>query len=57
MHFLQIGMGSASELECHLLLANDLGFLKVAEFNKLINEVVEVKRMLTAFIKKLKAEG
>ena len=54
--FLQIAMGSASELEYHLLLVHDLGLLKAHAFRDLSKEVVEVKRMLSAFIKKLKAD-
>lgn len=54
--FLQIAMGSASELEYHLLLAHDLGLLKDHSFRDLSKEVIEVKRMLSAFIKKLKAD-
>lgn len=48
--FLQIALGSASELEYHLLLAKDLGFLKTEEHAPLTSEVVEVKKMLTGFI-------
>jgi four helix bundle protein len=55
--FLQIAMGSASELEYHLLLAHDLNFLGHYEHEKLANEVVDVKRMLTSFIQKLRADG
>jgi len=53
--FLQISRGSASELEYHLLLAKDLGFLKQDDYNQLNKETNEVKQMLTNFIKKLKA--
>lgn len=55
--FLQIAMGSASELEYHLLLTHDLGLMKTAEYEQLSNEVTEVKRMLTVFIQKLRADG
>ena len=55
--FLQIAMGSASELEYHLLLARDLGFLKLPIYEQLTGEVVEIKRMLTSFIATLKADG
>ena len=55
--FLQIAMGSASELEYHLLLARDLTLLKTPEYEKLTNEVIDVKRMLTSFIQKLRADG
>ena len=54
---LQIAMGSASELEYHLLLAHDLKFLGHYEHEKLTNEVVDAKRMLTSFIQKLRAES
>ena len=55
-HFLQIAMGSASEVEYDLFLAHDLTFLNDSEFQQLDNDVVEVKRMLAAFIQKLNAE-
>jgi four helix bundle protein len=50
--FLQIARGSASELEYHLLLAKDLGFLKQDEYQQLNKETNEVKQMLTNVIKK-----
>lgn len=55
--FLQIAMGSASEVEYHFLLARDLGFLDSAAYIQLSQQVVEVKRMLASFIQKLKAEN
>ena len=55
--FLQVALGSASELEYHLLLAHDLSLLNGANYDKLASEVTEVKRMLTSFIQKLKADG
>ncbi|MFZ5447157.1 MAG: four helix bundle protein [Thermodesulfobacteriota bacterium] len=55
--FLQIAMGSASELEYHLLLACDLGFLEKAHYEQLHGKTIEVKQMLASFIKKLKADS
>ncbi|MFZ5994609.1 MAG: four helix bundle protein [Thermodesulfobacteriota bacterium] len=55
--FLQIAMGSASELEYHLLLSQDLGFLVPSDYDQIVRDLSEVKQMLTSFIKKLKAEG
>jgi len=55
--FLQIAMGSASELEYHLLLSYDLGFLKGDAYMQLESDVCEVKRMLAVFIKKLRADS
>jgi four helix bundle protein len=54
-HFLQIAMGSASELDYHLLLASDLGFLQADVYNQLNEDVTEVKRMLNSLILKLKS--
>ena len=56
--FLDIAMGSASEVECQLLLAKDLKYLPPETYTQLNDSVVEVKRMLAGFIKKLrKAES
>ena len=54
--FLQIAMGSASELEYHLLLARDLNYVDGSIHERLANQVIEVKRMLTSFIQTLKAD-
>ncbi len=55
--FLQIAVGSASEVEYHLLLAQDLDLLKTADYQRLSNEVVEVKRMLASLVEKLRADS
>ncbi len=55
--FFDIALGSASELECELLLARDLGYLDVGDHQRLATDVTEVKRMLTSFIRKLRAES
>lgn len=53
---LQIAAGSASELEYHILLANELGLFEEADRKHLTEEVTEVKRMLASFMEKLRAE-
>jgi four helix bundle protein len=53
--FLQIAMGSASELEYHLLLARDLKLLTLAKYNETANHVIEVKRMLASLLQKVRA--
>jgi four helix bundle protein len=50
-------MGSATELEYHLLLSHDLGILNDFDYEKLSKNTIEVKQMLTSFIKKLTAES
>jgi four helix bundle protein len=47
--FLQIASGSASELEYHLLLSGDLGYLIPEICERLSQEVVETKKMLSGF--------
>lgn len=49
-----ISMGSASELEYLLLLARDLGYLPENIFQSMTNDLVEIRKMLNAFIQKLK---
>ena len=52
--FLQIARGSASEVEYHLLLARDLRFVTDIEFRRLEARVVEVQRMLTSLVRRLR---
>ena len=54
--FLQIASGSASELDYHLLLAHDLGFIPNGSYQELANRLTEVRRMLTALILKVDSE-
>jgi len=50
-------MGSASELEYHLLLSRDLALLDDTDYKLLASEVEEVKRMLTSLVQKPTAES
>ncbi len=54
--FCSIAMGSASEVEYHLLLAKDLKLLTPADYDTLAPRATELKRMLTALIQKLNAD-
>jgi four helix bundle protein len=54
--FCSIAMGSASELEYHLLLARDLKLIKPADYEQLAPCATELKRMLTALLQKLNAD-
>jgi len=53
--FLQIAMGSASELEYQLLLAHDLQYLRHLDYELLASQAVEVKRMLSSLMQKVRA--
>ena len=54
--FLQIACGSASELEYHLLLARDLGYLSQADHLPAEKQLLEMKRMLVALTRKVGSE-
>jgi four helix bundle protein len=48
--FVRIAMGSASELDYHLLLARDLGFMNEADFVHSTSGLTEVRKMLMSFL-------
>jgi len=54
--FLQIACGSASELEYHLLLARDLGYLSATDHGSAHKQLLEMKRMLVALTRKVGAD-
>ena len=54
--FLQMAMGSASELEYHLLLSRDLNLLSPTEYEALERQAIEIKRMLASLIRKVDLE-
>ena len=55
--FCSIAPGSASELEYHLLLARDLKLVSPEDHRDLSQRTIEVKRMLTVLLNRLKAGG
>jgi four helix bundle protein len=52
--FMLFSMGSTSELEYHLLLARDLGYLGTQDYQTLSQGAGEVKRMLSTLITRLR---
>jgi four helix bundle protein len=53
--FLQISCGSINELEYHVLLAKDLGYIATDGYVAAHKEILEVKRMLVALTQKVRA--
>lgn len=51
--FLQMALGSASELEYQLLLASDLGHLPSASAKSLVEQVQTIKKMTSSLVGKL----
>lgn len=54
--YLQIESGSASELDYHLLLSRDLGFLADADYRDLARNLTEVRKMLTSLLQKIETD-
>jgi four helix bundle protein len=48
---LRIALGSAGELEYYMILAADLKLISVTEAKTMMNEVSDVKRVVTGFLK------
>jgi four helix bundle protein len=46
-------MGSASELDYHLVLATDLAFIEKRQYIDLDSKLSEVRRMLTGLLEKI----
>lgn len=55
-YFLDIALGSSSELEYQILLAKDLSFISEQIFKEQTNQIIEIKRMLTSLHQKVLAE-
>ena len=52
--FMTIATGSANELDYHLLLARDLGYLPTPRFDQLSVETQSVAKMIATFITRLR---
>ena len=55
--FVRIALGSATESENHLIIANDLALIGNQDFEALSKQLEEVKRMLTGLEKRLAADA
>lgn len=55
--FLHIAMGSANETEYLILLARDLKYLDTDLFAGLMDTIVEVRKMLTSLLRRLKTDN
>jgi four helix bundle protein len=55
IQFLFISKGSAAEIQSHLYVALDMGYISQENFEKIYDRADKVSRMLSNFIKYLKA--
>ena len=49
-------MGSASELDHHLLLCKNLGFLRDEDYKRTCRGLIEVRKMLSALLDSIETE-
>ena len=56
-HFLQIAIGSATEVECQLLLAHDLDYINDDDYQALTDETVVVRKMIIKYQSELKSSS
>ena len=54
--FVKIAMGSASELDYHLLLCRDLGFMNEGDYIRTSSDLTEMQKMLTAFLNRVEEQ-
>ncbi len=57
VHFLDMSLGSAHELEYCILLIKDLGYLETDEFELLSRKMNSIKAMLITLIKRIRISG
>ena len=55
VRFLQISLGSTSELEYHLIIARDSSVFTKSDFDSLTAQTIEVRKMLHGLINHLKS--
>lgn len=56
VRFLHIASGSATEVEYQLLLAKDLQYIAPVTFEDLNRKIIEIRKMIISFIKKIPNE-
>jgi four helix bundle protein len=54
--FVRISMGSASELDYHLLLSRDLGLLREEAYERTSKSLTEVRKMLASLLSTVETE-
>ncbi|MGE5246395.1 MAG: four helix bundle protein [Betaproteobacteria bacterium] len=55
--FLDMAMGSACELECEIVLSHDLALIRQDTYERVVEAIVTIKRMLATLIARLRIRG
>jgi len=56
LRYLQIALGSLYEMQTQLEIASNLHFLDIVDFKKMISLCLEIERMLTSLVAKIRAK-
>lgn len=51
IQFYRVALGSITEIQSHLYIANDLGYLKDGDLEKLVDQSIEIHKMINGMIK------
>ena len=54
--FVRIAMGSASELDYHLLLCRDFEFISNEQYDRTVRELVRIRKMLSSLLTSIEAQ-
>lgn len=54
--FIDIALGSAAELETQLTISLQIGYLKQADYDKLVSELTEITRMLYGLLNRVQPD-
>lgn len=54
--FLEIALGSANEVECHLIIASDLNYITNDDLEKVAGKVNHLRSMMINFMKKVESD-
>ena len=57
IRFLNISLGSTSELEYHLIVGRDSAVIRQSDFDSLSAQMMDVRKMLYGLIRSLSKEG
>lgn len=54
--FINISIGSSSEVEALLIIANELEFISNDDFNQISNKLTTIRKMLYSFLKRVNSD-
>ena len=56
VHFLDIALGSAYEVETQLLIAKNVGYIQDDNYSTMMKDLLAIEKQLSAFIRKIRSK-